>query len=234
MANNINDRMKSLADNTNALATSLIALLDRFIFLEGCTLNANPIQPETILPPLPTDDTPIAVQMYATQFLSDHLSAHNRDLQETQLLSTHIATLTNLPSVFETADKILDSEFAAALLKPQDLTFPSLAAKLATLRNLQHHVTQPPRPQEFNIYIVTAINDAGSADPFTTIYLPVTIDWVGFAEILAKHTQHAKTTADGCREGYTLKEGKWFYQRIVKGKREEKFCEWDVKRSFGR
>jgi len=231
MANSINDRMKSLADNTNALATDLIALLDRFIFLEGCTLNAHPIQLDVILPPLPTDDTPIAVQMYATQSLSDHLSAHDGELEEIQLLQTRIATLTNLPSVFETADNILDSEFATALLKPQDLNFPSLAAKLATLRNLQHHVSSP-RPQEFKTYIVTATNDAGSADPFTTIYLPVTMDWVGYAEILTQHTQHPRTTADGFPGGYTLKEGKWFYQRIVKGRREEKFCDLGCEKEF--
>lgn len=162
MANSINDRMKSLVDNNNALATDLIALLDRFIFLEGCTLNAHPVQPDAILLPLPTDDTPIAVQMYATQSLSDHLSAHDRELQEIQLLQTRIATLTNLPSVFETANKLLDAEFATALPKPQDLNFPSLATKLATLRNLQHHVASP-RPQEFKTYIVTATNEAGSA-----------------------------------------------------------------------
>ena len=217
MANSINDRMKSLADNTNALATDLIVLLDRLIFLEGCTLNAHLIQPQTTLPPLPVDETPIAVQMCATPSLSDHLQAHNRDLQESTLLQTRIATLTNLPSVFEAADKILYSEFATALLKAQDLNFPSLAAKLATLRNLQQHVAQPARPQESKTIIVTAINDAGSADPLTTIYLPVAIDWVGYAEILTKHTQHPRTTTDGLPDGYTLKEGKWFYQRVVKG-----------------
>lgn len=231
MSYSINDRMKSLIDNTNALATDLIALLDRFIFLEGCTLNAHPTRSSNILPPLPTDGTPIAVQMYATLSLSDHLDAHDRDLQEIQLLQTRIATLTNLPSVSETADKILDSEFATALLKPQDLNFPSLAAKLATLRNLRHHVASPCT-QEFKTYIVTATNDTGSADPFTTIYLPVTIDWIGYAEILTKHTQHPKTTADGFPGGYTLKEGKWIYQRIVKGRREEKFCELGCEKEF--
>ena len=231
MANSITDRMKTLADNTNALATDLTALLDRFIFLEGCTLNAHPIQPQTILPPLPTDDTPIAVQMYATLSLSDHLDAHDRELEEVAVLQTRIATLTDLPSVLDTADKILDNEFATALTNSQNLNFPSLAAKLATLRNLQHHVASP-RPQEFKTYIVTATNDAGSADPFTTIYLPVTIDWVGYAEILTEHTRHPKTTADGFPDGYTLKEGKWLYQRIVKGRREEKFCELGCEKKF--
>ena len=232
MANSINDGMESSDDDTNALATDLIALLDRFIFLEGCTLNAHPIQPEAILPPLPTDDTPIAVQMYATQSLSDHLDAHDRELEGFKLLPTRIATLISLQPVFQATDRILDSEFAAALPKPQTLTFPSLAAKIATLRNLQHHVAQPPRPQEFKTYIVTAIDDAGSADPFTTLYLPVDIDWIGYAEILTKHTQHPKTTADGFPDGYTLKEGKWLYQRIVKGKREEKSCELGCEKEF--
>lgn len=49
MANIINDDMESSVDDINALATDLIALLDRFIFLEGCTLNAHPIRPESIL-----------------------------------------------------------------------------------------------------------------------------------------------------------------------------------------
>jgi hypothetical protein len=231
MANNTDDLIKPYTTNTNALATDLIALLDRFIFLEGCTLNAHPIQPEVTLPPLPTDDTPIAVQMYATPSLSGHLAAHDRELQESQLLATRIATLTQLPSVSQAADKILDSDFAA-LLKPQVLKFPSLAAKLATLRHLQQHAAQPPRPQEFKTYIVTAINDAGSVDPFTIIHLPVTIDWVEYAEILTKHTQHPKTTADGYIDGYTLKEGKWFYQRIVKGRREEKRCDLSCEKEF--
>jgi hypothetical protein len=222
--NNIDDLIKSLATNTTALANDLIALLDRFIFLEGCTLSAHPIQPSATLPPLPTDDTPVAVQMYVTPSLSDHLAAHDAELQESTHLATRIATLTALPSVRQTADKILDSEFAA-LLKPQKLKFPSLAAKLATLRNLQQHLSQPARPQEFKTYIVTATNDTGSADPFTTIYLPVTTSWLDYAEILTQHTQYAKTTADGFPDGYTLKEGKWYYQRIVKGRREEKFCD---------
>jgi hypothetical protein len=229
--NNIDDLIKSLATNATALATDLIALLDRFIFLEGCTLNAHPIQPSATLPPLPRDDTPIAVQMYATPSLSDHLASHDAELEEFTHLATRIATLTALPSVRLTADKILDSEFAA-LLKPQKLKFPSLAAKLATLRNLQQHLAQPARPQEFKTYIVTATNDAGSADPFTIIHLPVTIDWLEYAEILTQHTQHAKTTADGFPDGYTLKEGKWLYQRIVQGRREGKFCDLGCEREF--
>lgn len=79
---------------------------------------------------------------------------------------------------------------------------------------------------------MTAINDAGSADPFTIIHLPVTIDWVGYAEILTAHTKHPKTTADGFPGGYTLKQGKWFYQRIVKGRREEKFCDLSFETEF--
>jgi hypothetical protein len=229
--NNIDSLIKSLTTNTTALATDLIALLDRFIFLEGCTLNAHPIQPSATLPPLPTDDTPIAVQMYATPSLSDHLAAHDRELQESEHLATRIATLTALPSVRLTADKILDSEFAA-LLKPQKLKFPSLAAKLATLRNLQQHLAQPARPQEFKTYVVTAIDSSGSADPFTIVHLPVTTSWLDYAEILTQHTQHAKTTADGFPGGYTLKEGKWYYQRIVRGRREEKFCELGCEREF--
>lgn len=232
MANSTIDGMESSDDDINALATDLIALLDRFIFLEGCTLNAHPIRPEAILPPLTTDGTPIAVQMYATQSLPDHLDAHDRELEEIKLLSARIATLISLQPVFQAADAILDSEFAASLPKPQDLKFPSLAAKIATLRNLQHHVAQPPRPQEFKTYIVTAIDDAGSVDPFTTIYLPVDIDWIGYAEILTKHTQHPKATADGFPDGYTLKEGRWLYQRIVKGQREERFCDLGCEKEF--
>jgi hypothetical protein len=231
MASSTDDLIKFYTTNTAALATDLIALLDRFIFLEGCTLSAHPIQPSITLPPLPTDDTPIAVQMYATPSLSDHLTAHDLDLQESQLLATRIATLTSLPSVSQAADKILDAEFAA-LPKPLILKFPSLAAKLATLRNLQQRAAQPPRPQEFKTYIVTAINDAGSVDPFTIIHLPVTVDWNAYAEILTKHTQHPKTAADGCPEGYTLKEGKWFYQRIVKGRREEGLCDLSCEKEF--
>lgn len=229
--NNIDDRIKSLTTNTTALATDLVALLDRFIFLEGCTLNAHPVQPEDILPPLPDDNIPIAVQMYATPSLSDHLDAHDAELQESTHLSTRIATLTALPSVRLATDKILDREFAA-LLKPQKLKFSSLTAKLATLRNLQQHLTQPPRPQEFKTYIVTAVNDTGSADPFTIIHLPVTASWLDYAEILTQHTQHWKTTADGFPDGYTVKGGKWFYQRIVKGRREEKFCELGCENEF--
>lgn len=231
MANNTDNLIKSYTTNTAALATDLIALLDRFVFLEGCTINAHPIQPSTTLPPLPLDDTPIAIQMYATPSLSSHLTAHDLELQESQLLATRIATLINLPSVSQAADKILDSEFAA-LPKPQVLKFPSLAAKLATLRNLQQRAAQPPRPQEFKTYIVTAINDAGSVDPFTIIHLPVTTDWSEYAEILTKHTQHPKTTADGFPDGYTLKEGRWFYQRIVKGRREEKLCDLSREKEF--
>lgn len=229
MANNTDDPIKSYT--TATLAANLIALLDRFIFLEGCALNVHPTQPSATLPPLPVDDTPVAVQMYATPTLSEHLSAHDLELQESHLLATRIATLTNLPSVSQAADKILDSEFAA-LPKPQILNFPSLAAKLATLRNFQHRAAQPPRPQEFKTYIVTAINDAGSVDPFTIIHLPVDIDWIEYAEILTKHTQHPKTTADGFPDGYTLKEGKWFYQRIVKGRREEKLCDLSCEKEF--
>jgi hypothetical protein len=80
---------------------------------------------------------------------------------------------------------------------------------------------------------VTAINDAGSVDPFTIIHLPVTVDWNAYAEILTKHTQHSKTTADGYLDGYTLKEGKWFYQRIVKGRREEGLCDLSCEKEFG-
>lgn len=233
MADTLNDRMQSFATNSNALATDLIALLDHFIFLEGCTLSTHPVRPETILPSLPKDDTPISVQMSTKPSLTDHLNAHNKDLQDSQTLSTRITALIALPSVALAADSILDKEFAALPLSPK-LTFSSLASKLATLRELQQRATQPPRPPEFKTYIVTATNAAGSADPFAIIHLPCTIDWEGYAEVLTQFTRHWKTTADGCPNGYTLKEGKWLYQRIVQQVKEEKFCDLVCEADFRR
>ena len=224
MATNITDRLKSFTTNTNALATDLIGLLDQFIFLEGYTLRTHPIRPETTLPPLPTDDTPIAVQMYATSSLAAHLSAHDQELQTHNLLTTHIASLTAQPSVLQTANKIVDKELAALPnSKPQthQTARPtSLLSKLATLRHLQQ---SHPHSPEFKPHIATSttLTGSGSASPLTTLSLPLTTSWLDFADILTLYTQHPQTTAEEFPGDHTLKEREWYYQRIVNGKRQE-------------
>lgn len=176
MANRL-DRMSRFHNDGKALAPDLVAFLDRYIFLTGHTLTTNPVRPETTLRLLPSDDTPIAVQMYATPSLSAHLDALDEDLHEKDALESHIMHLVNTPTVKQAADKLLDLEFAALppTLQPPSTTFKSLTTKVATLRSLQERATQPPPPPEFKTHIVTAIDEAGFAlPPFTEIFLPYT------------------------------------------------------------
>lgn len=93
--------------------TMLIALLDRVHFLKGGTLTNYPNRPETTLPPLPTDGTPIAVQMYETPSLLEHLEAHEKEAQENNTLATRIHDLSKKGAVARAAHERLVAEHAA-------------------------------------------------------------------------------------------------------------------------
>lgn len=238
MADNLDDRMSKFHNDANALATDLIALLDRFIFLEGYTLTTHPVQPEVTLPPIPSDDTPIAVQMYAAPSLSAQLENHDQELREKSLLVTRIATLVKKTSVSQAANALLDAEFASLpdTLTPKTTTYKSLTSKLATLRERQQRATQPPPPPEFKTHIVTALDDPGFASPFTKIYLPYTISWSDYVDLLRNYTRHLLVEGDGDDDvaGSTMPEGKWYYQRFLAGRQEgsvqELGCEVDFRR----
>jgi hypothetical protein len=236
MANNLETRMSKFSNDANALAIDLIALLDRFLFLEGCTLTTHPVRPETTLPSLPRDDTPIDVQMYATPSLSVHLEAQEKEAQEKKLVASRIAVLSRYSLVTQAANEILDAEFATLpkALQPETTAFKAFSSKLAVLRQLQQRASEPPRPPEFTTHIVTALEESGSASPFTTIYLPRTISWIDYADVLAQYMQRAQAAVGDCPSGRTQQEKKWQYQLFVTGKREEKVqelgCEADFRR----
>jgi hypothetical protein len=236
MANNLETRMSKFSNDANALAIDLIALLDRFLFLEGCTLTTHPVRPETTLPSLSRDDTPIDVQMYATPSLSVHLEAQEKEAQEKKLVASRIAVLSRYSLVTQAANEILDAEFATLpkALQPETTAFKAFSSKLAVLRQLQQRASEPPRPPEFTSHIVTALEESGSASPFTTIYLPRTISWIDYADVLAQYMQRAQAAVGDCPSGRTQQEKKWQYQLFVTGKREEKVqelgCEADFRR----
>jgi hypothetical protein len=236
MANNLETRMSKFWNDANALAIDLVALLNRFLFLEGCTLTTHPVRPETTLPPIPSDDAPIAVQMYATPSLSAHLQAQEKEVQEKKLVASRIAVLSRYSLVTQAANEILDAEFATLpeALQPEDTTFKALSSKLAVLWQLQQRASEPPRPPEFTTHIVTALENSDFASPFTTIYLPRTISWNDYAGVLTQYTQRAQAAISDYPSGLTLQEKKWQYQMFVTGKREEKVqelgCEADFRR----
>jgi hypothetical protein len=236
MASNLETRMSKFCNDANALAIDLVALLDRFLFLEGCTLTTHPVRPETTFAPLPSDDTPIAVQMYATPSLSTHLHALEKEEQEKKLVASRIPVLSRYPLVTQAANEILDVEFATLpkVLQPETTTFKALSSKLAVLRQLQQRASEPPRPPEFTTHIVTALDESGSASPFTTIYLPRTIGWIEYADVLMQYMQRAQAAVGDYPDGPTLQEKKWHYQLFVAGRREEKVqepgCEADFRR----
>lgn len=234
---NLLDRMSTFHNDAKALAPDLIALLDRYIFLTGHTLTTNPIRPETTLPPILSDNTPIAIQMYDTPSLSSHLSALDRDIREKKLLDSQITRLVNIPTVKQAADKLLDSEFASLppTLQPRTTAFKSLTTKLANLRSLQERAAQLPPPPEFKTHVVTSIGASGFALPFTEIYLPYTTSWNDYAEILTKYTKHLLPTADNPPGENMPQRGRWHYQRYMVGRRREGTprelgCEADFRR----
>jgi hypothetical protein len=228
--------MSKFCNDANALAIDLIALLDGFLFLVGCALTTHPVRPETTLAPIPRDDTPIALQMYATPSLSTHLQALEKEEQEKKFVASRIAVLSRYSLVTQAANEISDAEFATLpkALHPETTTFKALSSKLAVLRQLQQRASEPPRPPEFTTHIATALDESGSASPFTTIYLPRTIGWSDYADVLTQYMQRAQAAVGNYPEGSTLQEKKWQYQLLVTGKREEKVQELSCEADFRR
>jgi hypothetical protein len=236
MASNLETRMSKFCNDANALAIDLIALLDRFLFLEGCTLATYPVRPETSLPSIPYNEIPVAVQMYATPSLSAQLQAQEQEVQDKKLLTARIVLLSRYSLVAQAANEILDAEFATLpqAFQPETTTFKALSSKLAVLRQLQQRASELPHPPEFTTHLVTALDDSTLASPFTTIYLPRTISWNDYAGVLTQYTQRAHPAMDEHRSDSTLQEKKWQYQLFVTGKREGKVqelgCEADFRR----
>jgi hypothetical protein len=176
------------------------------------------------------------VQVYATPSLSSHLQALEKEEQEKKLVTSRIAVLSRYSVVTQAANEILDAEFATLpkALQPETTTFKALSSKLAVLRQLQQRASEPPRPPEFTTHIVTALDESGSASPFTTIYLPRNISWNGYADVLTQYTRRTQPAAGDYPGGLTLQEKKWQYQLFVTGKREETVqelgCEADYRR----
>jgi hypothetical protein len=199
-------------------------------------LTTHPVRPETTLPPFPSDDTPVAVQMYATPSLTTHIQAHEVEMQDKELITSRIAVLSRYSLVTQATNEILDAEFATLpkALQPENTTFKALSSKLAVLRQLQQRSFEPRRPPEFETHIVTALEKASSASPFTTIYLPRIISWNNYAGVLTQYTKRAQTAVGDYAGGPTLQEKEWQYQLFVTGKREEKIqelgCEADFRR----
>lgn len=231
--------------------SELIALLDQYNHLKGNTLFTHPDHPSPTLPPLPTDGTPVAIQMYTTPSLSTHLAAHNIDLQTQRTLAETIRHhLTTHPGAHAGAHDLLNAQYNLLPEKPKAMntaTFtqlPNLPEKLATLRLSQHNASeaQTQRPPEFITNLVADIDAAGRPDPLLQIWLPVATDWYSYTQALAVNTYHKWTDDDGDGDGDaptlspeidTLKDGGgWVYQRTsnsgqAENKLHELKCEED-------
>lgn len=148
--------------NLDSHTTSLIVLLDYYNNLKGIHLFARPdpsTRPETTLPLLPTDGTPIAIQMNTAPSLATHLLAHNKDLQALETLSEEIRDfLKHHPQAAPAAHNRLNVTYCdllashhllesskqsatAGVLTPSSFNaLTNLPQKLAALRQAQHHL----------------------------------------------------------------------------------------------
>ena len=206
--------------NLDSLTTSLLALLDTYNNLKGAHLFPHPdpsARPETTLPPLPTDGTPIAIQMNTTPSLATHLLAQTKDLETLAALSEEIRTfLKNHPQASPAAHERLNATYRDLLAShPQPSTAAAkplnapdfdavtkLAQKLANLRQVQHHFSSTSvstsqesksRSPEFLTMLVADIDSTGRPDPMLNIYLPVDIDWPTYSQALRVNT-HCRWT----------------------------------------
>lgn len=210
---------------TQEKINELIALLNRYIFLKGYTLTTHAPRTEASLPPLPTDGTPIAFQMYPPVSLASHLEAHNAEQQEQADLTARIASLNKDPLILELAHNKLEAEHAILQRSTQDneaFTSKALPEKLTLLRQHQQRASQPPHEAEFQTVVVAGINATGLPDPMLPIYLPLSTGWQEYLRNLTAATKFCHTALPGFPPGgYTLEDGKWFYQRTEKGRAEK-------------
>ena len=234
----------------NSQVSELIALLDRYNHLKGATLFTHPNHPSPTLPPLPTDGTPIAIQITTTPSLAAHLAAHTTDLQTERTLTETIRHhLTTHPGAHAGAHDVINAQYDLLPERHKTMTtatftnLPNLPEKLAILRQLQHHASeaQTQRPPEFVTNLVADIDAAGRPDPLLKIWLPVNTDWFSYTQALTMNTYHKWTDTDGhgntattlSPERDTLQDdGGWFYQRTsasgqVENKLHELACEED-------
>lgn len=202
---------------TNNNATALLALLDQYIHLKGFTLTTNPPHPELTLPPLPTDHTPIALQMYPPTSLLTHLCAHETEQQELTSLSIRIATLSADPLVLAKAHTRLESEYTH-LQRPsaEHETFKSLPLpqNLTHVRRQQSLATQPARKLEFRSMVVVGMSAAGLPDPMVGVYLPLSTTWEEYKRAM-------RDVMGSCSEEGEGEKG-WVYQNIDKKGRAER------------
>ncbi|KAM0716198.1 hypothetical protein Q7P37_007643 [Cladosporium fusiforme] len=230
---------------TNNNATRLLTLLDRYIFLAGHTLINHPAREEEAAPPpLPTDNSPIALQMYPPTSLSAHLGSLEDEQKEQEHLTACIATLSKDAITLEAAHRTVEEHLALLPAASEESTSSTsstrphkllaslpLPQKLAALRNFQQPLV--PRAPEFRSIVVAGINSAGLPDPLLPIYLPLATTWSEYSEALMNATKFCTTALEDLPSaGYSEREGGWAFQWTMDGRAEKEMQELSSERQY--
>lgn len=216
MANRVPDPTRS---KTAVSSTELIALLDRYIFLQGMTITTQPSRLEMDLASLPPSDTPGSVQMSPPTSLNNDLRALEHERQEEGGLVARITVLSHDPDTIQHAHKTLDDEYLALPTQAQHhdkgvFTSKPLPEKLAMLRRMQQNAAQPLLPPTFRTELVIAVNSVG-LPKIISLHLPLATD---SREYLKEVGRKVRGMTDEAEFG----EVKLLYQRIVAECKAEK------------
>lgn len=210
-----------MARPTEQAVTAFIALIDKWLMLQGVTYTIHQPDPPAALrettnhsSPTEQDDIPIFVDQEPS--LDDLLLDQEREAALIGSLSAQIDITCMDKELVQATSAQLLHEFTALSLPPAAVTeFASshIKKQVAVLRKSADHINLPPA---FEVMVVSTLEPNGKVDDITTIYPPKDVTWFNFKSSIRRATGSWQSLEAGFPSGYGIKEGEWLYQHAHK------------------